>query len=369
MTHSTAAVPPALAAMLDRLPAAAVWELERALTRQLRRVPTAAEERVRELGPLARLLAERGRPATGTREASEPEVAAAWLVVERAVYDAHGPDDAARSGLLVERYGSWRKACRAASGLRADGRTTGPGKPWRSTAGVGPRRIYGNEDLVAAIRACARALGRRPSSSDYARWCRARRAYLRQGGSSDRVPTLPVILARFGSWSRALSTSAITDADLSASRAVVGEESQLPSADDDLGRVASAVLSEEEQRLIGERSFAALPLSRAALIAQHAGVSLDWLAGRTANRGQPVIGVVQFDGQSFARRRRQARVPEAQVRQRLGLPLGPYRQLLSGTREATLAQVATLAALVCSTVDALVVDDPRHRTQLREARP
>src|SRR5215211_3628757 len=199
-------------AMIAQLPVAAVWELERALTCSLRPAASPAQERIAELGALARLLR-----AHGSRGAADP-----FSTVARGSYDRERPSGAPSGRRLVERYGSWRKACRAADGLLPDGRSTGPGKPWRSHAGAGPARVYSDADLVDAVRACAASLRRRPSSSDYYRWWRARRAYLRRVGSAQRMPSLTVITARLGGWRAALAAAAISDADLARWRTKTG---------------------------------------------------------------------------------------------------------------------------------------------------
>lgn len=362
-----------LHAMIGELSIEAVWELERALSNQLRRQPTAAERRVRELGFLAQLLAEQGHkpaPAAADDEDSLPpelrpaREAPTFTTVSRAIYDTLKPPEAPDSGTLVKHYGSWRKACRAADGLKPDGRTTGPGKPWRTRRG----RIYTREEVIEAIRACAFSLLRRPSSSDYYRWYCARRQFLLRVGSPEPVITLPVIQARLGSWPHALAAAAITDADLAAWRAdrlprtggLDGPESPRGRLQADEQLLAELGLEAQRQQLLAE-GFGDLPLALACQIAQRLGGSLDWLTERTLEPGQPADPTSRFAGEAFAALRRERKIPEAQVRQRLALPLGPYRQLLSGRWPITLGQMQTLASLVGVSIGELVVTDRTPR--------
>jgi hypothetical protein len=97
-----------------------------------------------------------------------------------------------------------------------------------------------------------------------------------------------------------------------------------------------------------------LPLGKAAALAYRLDGSLDWLAERTRDRGTPSRPDVAFDGERFKRRRRAAKVPEARVREVLGLPLGPYRSRLTGTWEPTLGQVNRLAELLQSEIAQLI---------------
>jgi hypothetical protein len=103
----------------------------------------------------------------------------------------------------------------------------------------------------------------------------------------------------------------------------------------------------------GSEEVLSLPLSQAVALAHAQEVSLDWLAGRSRERGLTVSVAARFDGARFADLRRAGGLPEAQVRQRL--PLGPYRQLLSGAREPSLSEVAALASIIGVPMDQIVV--------------
>jgi hypothetical protein len=181
--------------MLALLPAADRMWIARGLHRQLNAAPSAAEERVAELGLLARMIEEMPEPATE------------WPYVERQAYDEHREHEdpgAARSALLTERYGTWSQACRAAHGLQPDGRKSQPGQPWPTGGKVAK---FSDGECIASIRACADALGRVPSSHEYQRWRLWRMRTARKTGKRVRLAPYNAILrelaperTRRGGW-------------------------------------------------------------------------------------------------------------------------------------------------------------------------
>jgi hypothetical protein len=179
-------------AMLDTLELPALTELERVLRIQLADTPTAAERRVAELGFLAELMSE-------AHQRWSPELLPQLgdpRRIDRSTYDELQPVEAPgtpSSKRLVERYGSWMKACRAADGLLTDGRQHGPGLPWRNVNRGRPRTPkYTREEINAAIRRCARELNRIPGANDYATWVTAKKAKQRaNGGNSPHLPAAP----------------------------------------------------------------------------------------------------------------------------------------------------------------------------------
>jgi hypothetical protein len=351
--------------MLDVLPTSAIAELERAL--RLRLFPSARpmDERVVELGFLAELLAELLPPASRDPEGAAPRR------IDRTIYDTRRPAEAPGappSARLVERYGSWMNASRAADGLLADGRYLGTSKPWRTPArGQARADVYTREEVRAAIRACALELGCRPTANVYYEWARRKRARARQIGAqarrgeiprAPRIPTLRSIYRLYpdgeNRWSRAVDDAAITDAQVAEARQrrfsssdASAETEPAASISDltpvDLERLG---LSEVEMKAIEGSGFGALPISKAVAIAQELGGSLDWLAGLVPERGQTVAPTAVFDAGEFSRRRRERGLAEAAVRGALGLGLGPYRRLLSGRDEPSLGQLTLLAGLL-----------------------
>ncbi len=213
--------------MLDGLNPEAVSELERALSLKLTVSPSAAERRVRELGALATLL---GRQPAVPDDPDDkiPSVEIDAYERFREEYAVDAPDHRR----LVERYGSWLKACRAAFELLPDGRFRGSANPWPSPTRGKPRvRAYTKEELHAAIRRCALELARAPSSGDFHRWTREKKRLARFAGvqptgvEPDEHPRFPSIsvLYRFyphgtNRWRLALADANLTDVELSLPR-------------------------------------------------------------------------------------------------------------------------------------------------------
>jgi hypothetical protein len=93
----------------------------------------------------------------------------------------------------MKRFGSWRSALQGAS-LALAAKPSG-----------GSTRTFTDEDCVEAIHTLARELGRPPTVAEYDRLAR------RSGG---RLPSLPTVRNRYGTWTRALG--AVRDQTLSA---------------------------------------------------------------------------------------------------------------------------------------------------------
>jgi hypothetical protein len=163
-----------LLAMLRLLPTEAIEEVGRALHARLNAPPTAAERRVRDLAYLAELLDE--RPQFPDRPAYIP----------RKLYDerrAAEKPEAPPSARLQQRFGSWERACKAAWGLKPDGRSIGDGYPWTSFGGG---RMFTEEEARVSVRQFASKFGRAPSSTEYHQWVIACRARARSEGTDIR---------------------------------------------------------------------------------------------------------------------------------------------------------------------------------------
>lgn len=356
MSSSVAPALEPLNVMIAALSIGAVWELERALASQLREEVTPAHRRVAELGPLAVLLTSDGRLLASARSPCR--------VIERKLYDEQRAPGSVASETLVSAYGSWLQACRAADGLKSDGRTTGPGKPWRSHSSPVQRRRYDNEALVRSVRACAASLLRRPTTTDYGGWCARRRQFIRGTGTDERLATLTTLTKRFGGWADVLAAAAITDDDLARWRARrVPEQrgAELPSSDPrralaeaDVRTLTELALDEAERARYIEAGFGTTELDRAVACAHALGGSLDWLALRTSSRGALVDPHARLDGQRVSELRRARGIAEGEVRRRLRMSLGPYRQLLSGRRQPTLDQAVVVASLLSVSLAELV---------------
>jgi Homing endonuclease associated repeat len=113
------------------------------------------------------------------------------------------------------RFGTWEKALWA-HGFTAADLQWRLESPERSAERVKVWR-YTDDSLAAALKTCARTLGRVPRVEDYARW----RRQARKDGSD--VPTDSPFRRRFGTWERALKHFGFSDAEIAA-RFVDGRE-------------------------------------------------------------------------------------------------------------------------------------------------
>ena len=135
-----------LTAMLNSLPPLGRREIEAWLAQQLAGESTPAERRVAELGALAEMLNQ-----------VAPEPGWTYSMIPQAEYDEHRPKDAPRGAVLAKRHGSWKRACKAAYGLKPDGRTRGRSHhAWPHEPGRGQPRVaaYTFDEVIRAIRRC-----------------------------------------------------------------------------------------------------------------------------------------------------------------------------------------------------------------------
>ncbi len=364
--------------MLNGLNPEAISELERALSLKLTGSPSAAERRVRELGALAALLSR--QPVVP----GDPDDIPAVQIDEYERFCAEHAPDAPDHRRLVERYGSWLKACRAAYELLPDGRSRGPGHPWPSpTRGKRRVRAYTKGELHAAIRRCGVELGRAPSSGDFHRWTREKKRLARLAGVQpaawpDEHPRFSSIsvLYRFyphgeNRWRLALADSNLTEVELAAARArrLLGIAVSKPHSDGAVQRlldapelIAACGFTSEDLKRIRKDGFGWLLLSQAAKAAADLGGSLDWLAGRSLEMGAPPPADVAFDRANYERLLKEKRLAAKEVREALDLTQSPYAALLAGRREPLVAELVVLAGLLNVTIDELVAvaeDAPR----------
>ena len=169
-------------AMCSQLSEIELRELHRLLRRRLRPTTSVAGvRRVELLGPLAELL-----DAT-----CNPTASFSW--VARSTYDERRGADAPPSERLQRIFGSWAAACRAAAGIRPDGRKSRPGRIGRPTpSGGGNPPVYTRQEVIDAFYECANDLGRTVgvdlSSSEFHDWGIEKRARLRSIGQTPRIP-------------------------------------------------------------------------------------------------------------------------------------------------------------------------------------
>jgi hypothetical protein len=173
--------------MLAAAPPGALEEVARALQNKLNEPRSAAARRVSELGLLAVCLDEHPQEA-----GLSPRVPGDVYDLER----ARSAPDAPSAETLARRFGSWKRACYAASGLRIDGSKSGAGHAWASGL-PGKRRgePYNRAECIESVRLCAEAIGRRPSSHAYSAWRMNRRARARAAGGQVRLAPMRRILA------------------------------------------------------------------------------------------------------------------------------------------------------------------------------
>lgn len=175
-----------LLAMIAAAPPEALREVARALQNKLNEPKSAAARRVAELGLLAICLDEHPQEPGLT-----PRVPAELYDAERLRRAPNAPS----AETLARRFGSWKRACYAAYGLRIDGSKSAPGDPWASgVPGKAPGRPYRRDECIESVRLCASEIGRRPSSSAYAEWRANRRARARAAGETARIASVRRIL-------------------------------------------------------------------------------------------------------------------------------------------------------------------------------
>lgn len=166
-------------------------EIHRLLAAELQPPPTAAQQRLAELSFLCSLL---DGPVVDGSE---------FRQCERLEYERLRPPGAPSSRHLVETYGSWPRACRAAYGLQADGTTTGPGRPWPGTRRGEPKPgRYTRDEAIAVVQRCAaelRAAGitKVPTSWQYDEWVRRHKLEAERRGQTVRLPSAKVLYRLF----------------------------------------------------------------------------------------------------------------------------------------------------------------------------
>jgi hypothetical protein len=349
------------------LPGAGQRELERALSGELAPRLTPAQRRLAELGHLAALLDARARfagtplgPGQHSWRAAPPVDArkVAMPHVKRTLYDRTRPAGSPPAETVAERYGGWHAACRAAYGLQPDGTYFGFGQPRPPPfRGRGSRpSAYTEAEALDGIRRCARALGRRPTSTSYRAWVAERALNARRAGRPrPRLADYNTLRALFGGWPQALAAAAITDADLGVPTDAEPENARAALAA--LAETAVAVLDDETFARALVDGFADLPVTEAARIACALGGSLDWLAGRTEHPGRAAsTSATRLSGDAVRSARRDRRLTDAALRARLGLGLGAWRALLGGRSAPPLALLAQLAGLLDRSCEALLTD-------------
>ncbi len=366
MTIAPSARAAVVISMIDALPGRDRAQLREALNAQLDQRLTPTEQRVHELLPLAAMLDERAQqdgiapPRGGGKATWRPAPARRverFPVVAQVGYDQRRPADAPSGNALTRRFGTWTLACRAVWGLRADGRYSGLGKPWTNgTRGSNRPPRYTEAEALAAIRECALAYGRRPTSNLYIDWSARRRAHARACGSAPpRLPAYKHYHDTYGGWSRAVALAAISDAELAEARAARGEPgSQVPEDQTPAGRLRAAdvdalAVTGVRPRDLGQMltcGFGDLQLLRAAAVARVLGGSIAWLAGCDPHPGAPPTAQMVLDAAAVRQLRRERKIPEQAIRDHIGLTANEWRRLLDRRDHPSLRELVELAGLL-----------------------
>ena len=244
-------------------------------------------------------------------------VAVAFPHVSMEDYDRERPPGSLSGRRIMERFGgSWRWACRSVWGLRQDGRYAGLGQPWRNAIRGQPRIRYSDDECLDAIRACARARGRVPTSTVYIVWARERKAAARARGQRARIPDYQCLRRRWGGWPQALAAAALRPIDLAPAGAAAGR-----------GAAAAAAA-----------------------------------AG--------IAGPVMLDGAAVRGLRGDRGLRDSDLRRAAGMPLSTWRAALAGTVTIDGSVAATIAAMLRTSVEAVSDSTgPRRGVAMWSGRP
>lgn len=197
--------------MFSALEPAALRELELWVQSDLAVRSAVADKRAAELGALSSML-----------NALTPTPGWSYPTIKQAEYDRRRPQGARAGRRLAEKYGGWKRACKAAYGLEPEGRTRGRAHhAWPSPVPRGEPRVkpYTRDEVTRAVRTCGLELACRPSSSTYVRWSAAKRRLARVNNASARIPTIGAVYRHFPAggrerWQRVLVAAALTDEEL-----------------------------------------------------------------------------------------------------------------------------------------------------------
>lgn len=336
-------IPTVVLVMLDQLDGPTLAELERALRGRLApEAETPAERRGRRLGFLAMLIEQSGlaRPS-------------------RVEYDRLRPADAPTGQELTAEFGLWSRACRAADGVLPDGRINRPsGDNHPRTPGARVKTpVYTRDEILTAIRRCALAIGRAPTSGAYERWReREVQKAKRFGKRVPRIPSIGTVARAFPRWRLAVAAAAIDECELEDARArsmprlerrpakLAPRELEAIGATHLLTRKGTVDKSAIEQLLLGD----ALALCR------QLDCSFEYLLG-SGDRGRAPTGT-RFAYETWKERLANSRVGERELLKRIRMPLGHYRHLLRGQLEPTLGQLTVFAALAAAPMQALLTE-------------
>jgi hypothetical protein len=169
----------------------------------------------------------------------------------------------------------------------------------------------------------------------------------------------------FGAYQKALAAATITDQFIAGERtrrAGVAVH-ELPTAprvrltEAPSSQLAAVGLDPDLIRALAAEGFAELLLSQAVDLARFFGGSLDWLAERTPETGEPPAASTgtQVDAHAIRQLRTIAQISDTDLRAAIEIPLGPWRRVQTGRDIPTLGLTAAIAgALGVATQDLLL---------------
>jgi hypothetical protein len=344
--------------MLRALDPVSRAEIARALLIESHPEPTAAQKRVDELLALADMLHELRPPVPAPKRKRDQVdlygvrgVRLAPPDLPREDYDLRRPAGAPASDTLARGYGGWRKACRAAYGLKSDGRYVGAGKPWRSVT-LPDQLFYTREDCAAAIRRCGLYLGRVPSSHLYYRWQRATKSRLPpRRYAAERIPGIKRILSLYRSWDAALAEARLDERSLIEVRRGWAQPSAVAPVDQSARELlaglsdevcARAAITRQEQRQVTEQGPDVLLLDQARALSNLSGAPVALLTGVATE----LVDLLCDGGPAIREAIREAGVRERDLADRLGWSVGAVRRMVNGRLVPTVGEAQRISALL-----------------------
>jgi hypothetical protein len=376
----SAQLPAVLLALLDTMSPAAYSELYRGVALLVHPPENPGDAWRRDIRPLADMLRPQLPPLTqilgaaaGPRARAKVDFAPVVLDVNltRAHYDLHRPPGARPSAWLAQRYRHWTIALEVAAGLLPDGRYIGRRFPGPNTQrGKRRKARFACHELPAAIRECALALGRVPTSSQYILWSKVQRAIARAAGenveAACRLPDWTAFRRQYGGWPQALAATHINPDELAEARRKLfasrplewgapdepaGPRAVLATIDpDDFGELG--LTPSQAKRLI-KNGFGTLTLSAAASLAHTLDGSLSWLAELADEPGPRCDPGTRLDAERIRAAREAVGASEAELLNITGRTRTEWRALLRGDDDPELREVKKVAEALECTVEFL----------------
>lgn len=296
------------------------------------------------------------------------------LALARAMLDQLDPVAVAELERTLSRALADERAQRAAASGAAAARAVGaaglPEPARRVSRGPGSRAAYTREHVVAAVRRCAQARGRRPTWTTFDSWALVERARIRRRDGAAAVPRVPSWSVFVRLWPRehyagALRAAAITDEEVRRWRhALLGVQiSSSRTAAEALAEVSDEQLRgmglpDEALGLLRAGGPTELAVPEVSFVAVAIGGSLHWLAGCDADPAAAPDGPVVFSREAMTARRRQLGVTDRELRGATGLGTPAWTRIVRGFAQPTLGTLSTIAEVLGVRCEELCVRQP-----------